>query len=58
MTTVDEIEAAIEQLPTAEMLKVAEWLDEYRAMINASESLFQTLDEDEGAAAGKQWLGP
>ena len=32
-------------------------LDERRAMIASSEDLFQRLDEEEGEAAGKQWLG-
>ncbi len=57
MSTVAEIEAAIEQLPTRQMLEVASWLDERRGMIAASEELFQQLDEEEGTLAGKQWLG-
>lgn len=57
MSTVDEIEAAIERLPTRQMLEVASWLDERRGMIATSEDLFQQLDEEEGEAAGKQWLG-
>lgn len=57
MSTVAEIESAIEKLPTEQMLKVAAWLDDHRAMIQASESVFTTLDADEGEAAGKQWLG-
>ena len=57
MSTVAEIEAAIEQLPTRQMLEVAGWLDERRGMIANSEALFQQLDEEEGEAAGKQWLG-
>ena len=57
MSTVAEIEAAFEQLPTRQMLEVAGWLDERRGMIGNSEALFQQLDEEEGEAAGKQWLG-
>jgi len=57
MSTVLEIEKAIEQLPTTEMLEVAQWLDEQRAVIAASESVFQMLDEEEGEEAGSQWLG-
>ena len=57
MSTVAEIEAAIEQLSTRQMLEVAGWLDERRGMIANSEALFQQLDEEEGEAAGKQWLG-
>jgi hypothetical protein len=57
MSSVLEIEKAIENLPTAEMLEVAEWLDAQRGMIAASESVFQMLDDEEGEEAGKQWLG-
>lgn len=57
MSTVAEIEAAIEQLPAEQMLEVAAWIEEHRAMLGASESLFQQLDEAEGETAGKQWLG-
>jgi len=57
MSTVDEIEAAIERLPTRQMLEVASWLDERRGMIATSEDLFQQLDEEEGEAVGKQSLG-
>jgi hypothetical protein len=57
MSTVLEIEKAIEQLPTPQMLEVAEWLDTQRGMIAASETLFQTLDDAEGEEAGSQWLG-
>lgn len=55
MSTVLEIEKAIESLSTAEMLEVGEWLDVQRGMIAASESVFQMLDEEEGEEAGKQW---
>jgi hypothetical protein len=57
MSTVLEIETAIEKLPTAEMLEIAAWLDEQRAMIQASESMFAALDAEEGDDAGRQWLG-
>ena len=57
MGTVLEIEKAIASLPTAEMLEVAEWLDAQRAMVAASEGVFLSLDGEEGADAGKQWLG-
>ena len=57
MSTVAEIESAIENLPTQQMLAVAAWLDEHKAMIQASEGVFATLDAAEGEAAGKQWLG-
>ena len=57
MGTVAEIESALETLPTEEMLQIAAWLDDYRAMLHSSEALFQALDAEEGEAAGKQWLG-
>ena len=57
MSSVLEIEKAIESLPTSEMLEVAEWLDTQRAMIAAAEATFQMLDEEEGKQAGQQWLG-
>jgi hypothetical protein len=57
MSSVVEIERAIESLPTSEMLEVAEWLDTQRAMIVAAETTFQMLDQEEGQEAGRQWLG-
>lgn len=57
MSTVAEIESALERLPTAQLLEVASWLDERRAMLSSSEDLFQRLDEEDGADAGKQWQG-
>jgi hypothetical protein len=57
MSTVLEIEQAIEQLPTKELLEIAGWLDERTGMIVASESMFQMLDEEEDSNAGDQWLG-
>ena len=55
MSTVLEIEKAIESLSTAEMLEVGEWLDMQRGMIAASESIFQMLDDEEGEETGKHW---
>lgn len=57
MSSVVEIEKAIERLPTSEMLEVAEWLDAQRAMIASAETIFQMLDEEEGDESGRQWLG-
>ena len=56
MSTVAEIERAIDQLPTEQMLAVAAWLDERRAMLSASDAMFLQLDEAEGGS-GDQWLG-
>lgn len=57
MSTVSEIEAAIQKLPTDQLLKVAAWLDEQRANIQAAECMFAALDASEGESAAKQWLG-
>ena len=57
MSTVAEIETAIEKLPTEQMLEIAAWLDEQRAMLSTAEDVFRTLDAAEGEAAGKQWTG-
>lgn len=55
MSTVIEIENAITELPTGQLLEVAAWLDDYRAMIQSSEALFAGLDAEEGNAAPRQW---
>ena len=57
MSTVAEIESALEKLPSGELLAVAAWLDDRRAMIQTSEQLFARLDAEEGDHAGQQWLG-
>ncbi len=57
MSTVAEIESALEKLPSGELLAVAAWLDDQRAMIKTSEQLFTRLDAGEGDRAGQQWLG-
>ena len=57
MSTVAEIEAAIEHLPAQDMLKVAEWLEDYRSTVLASEAMCRMLDKEEGGEAGAQWLG-
>ncbi len=57
MSTVAEIESALEKLPSGELLAVAAWLDDQRAMLQTSEQLFARLDAEEGDGAGPQWLG-
>ena len=61
MTTVAEIESAIERLTMAEVKEVAEWLDEYQASLQASSIMFSQLDAEEGARTsikrGDIWLG-
>ncbi len=58
MSTIAEIESAIERLPTEQMLEIAAWLDDYRAMVQASEQLFARLDAEDGDMAGRQWQEP
>jgi hypothetical protein len=55
VSTVAEIERAIDELPTEQML-VAAWLDERRAMLSASGAMFLQLDQAEDGG-GDQWLG-
>ena len=47
MSTVLEIEAAIEKLPPAELGELLAWIEEYRAMAGASEALFAMYDAEE-----------
>jgi hypothetical protein len=56
MTTVAEIESAIEHLPIQQVREVAAWLDQYQATINASAEVFAMLDAEEGP--GDQWHDP
>jgi len=56
MTTVAEIEFAIEHLPVEQVREVAAWLEEYQAAIAASGEVFAMLDAEEGE--GSQWHDP
>jgi sulfur transfer protein SufE len=47
MSTVAEIKAAIEKLPGADFGELLKWIDDYRAMLSASETLFAMHDEEE-----------
>ena len=51
MSTVTEIEAAIEKLPPADYRELLAWIEEHRAMFGASEALFAMYDEEEQAHA-------
>lgn len=53
MTTVAEIESAIEHLPVEQVREVAAWLEEYQATLNASAEVLAMLDAEE--AEGDQW---
>ena len=56
MTTVAEIEHAIERLPASEVSEIAEWVAEYQLMLSASGDIFSMLDAEEGE--GEQWSDP
>jgi hypothetical protein len=51
MSTVAEIEAAIEKLPAAEWGKLLAWIEERKALSGASEILFALYDEEEASHA-------
>jgi hypothetical protein len=51
MSTVAEIEAAIEKLPSTEFGELLAWIDDYRAMLSSSDTLFAMYDEEEQDAA-------
>ena len=56
MSTVAEIESAIERLPIQQVREVAAWLEEYQATLNASAEVFAMLDAEEGPS--DQWHDP
>jgi hypothetical protein len=47
VSTVTEIEAAIERLPSDELRALVNWIEEYVAAIGASETLFGMYDAEE-----------
>lgn len=47
MSSVAEIEAAIEKLSPSQLNEVARWLEEYQQMINASAEMFSMYDREE-----------
>jgi hypothetical protein len=47
VSTVTEIEAAIERLPPDELRALLSWIEEYAAAIGASETLFGMYDAEE-----------
>jgi erythromycin esterase-like protein len=56
MSTVAEIESAIERLPIEQVRELAAWLEQYQATIDASSQVFAALDAEEGP--GEQWHAP
>ncbi len=47
MSTVAEIESAIEKLRPSEVTELAAWLEEYQRMVNASSEMFALYDREE-----------
>ena len=47
MSTVAEIESAIERLQSSEVAELADWLNEYQQMIQASAEVFAMYDREE-----------
>ena len=47
MSTLPEIEAAIEKLPPAELRELITWIEDYAAAIGGSETLFAMYDAEE-----------
>jgi hypothetical protein len=54
MSTVADIEAAIEKLPRKEFQELTVWLEDYTAAIGASEVLFAAYDAEENVSAEGQ----
>ena len=48
MTTVLEIEKAIERLPEAEQKKLVEWFEEHRLVVESSAVLGSLYDDEDG----------
>jgi hypothetical protein len=47
MSTVQEIETAIEKLSPQQQRELAVWYEERQALLNASDALFQVYDREE-----------
>ena len=55
MSTVVEIEAAIERLTPSEVAELAGWLNEYQQMIQASAEVFAMYDREEESCKDGAW---
>lgn len=53
MSTIAEIENAVERLPSAELSKFAAWFEEYQQAINASAQVFAIYDKEEEKSCRK-----
>ena len=47
MSTVAEIENAIERLSKNELVELASWFEEYQQMVSASSQMFELYDREE-----------
>jgi hypothetical protein len=56
MTSVAEIETAVEQLPRESLDELTAWLVEYHDALNASAEIFQQYDAEESDGES-QWIG-
>ena len=54
MSTVAEIEEAIERLPEPELSELARWFDEYQQMVGASGEMFALYDREEEETCRKR----
>ena len=50
VSSVAEIESAIERLSGKEVAELSAWFEDYRQMINASAEMFSLYDSEEAAA--------
>jgi hypothetical protein len=48
MSTVIEIESAVEKLSPQKVCEFAAWFEQRQALLNAAEATFLSYDEDEG----------
>jgi hypothetical protein len=53
MSTVSEIESAIEKLAPQQIAELVTWLDERQRLTGAAESLFQLYDEEESTCRSR-----
>lgn len=51
MSTVAEIETAVEKLTPQELREFAAWFEERQALLNSSAALFRMYDEEEERAS-------
>jgi hypothetical protein len=51
MTTLAEIESAIERLSPAEVKALAAWFEDYQQIVNASAEIFSLYEQDEKAGS-------